>query len=188
MKKFLLSLAFFAPALMVWSQENNVIKLPTDKNGKIEFTEVADQEGIKADSLKKKAIVILNQWKNISDVKVEGNSVTANGFEDFIGGAKKQKMKMSYGLKIDFKDNRYKITFSKIEYTPYPDANNPTQMTTPAESWYGDYQLLIGKGKENSSKAKIYYHIFNTTSRDIEALKMQLIDAMGSTVPEGDDW
>ncbi|MFZ5554421.1 MAG: DUF4468 domain-containing protein [Bacteroidota bacterium] len=164
------------------------ITLPTDENKKITYTGVIELSGATPDILRAKAHTFLKSEKNVSGITETDGVITASGYDDFIGGRNKQKMKMSFDLKLEFKEGRYKYTITRIQYTPYPDANNPTQITVNAETWYDEYRLLVGKGKETSTNAKMYYQIFMTTDRDITTFIDKMKAGMQQEAKTGDDW
>lgn len=186
MKKIVLPLLFIGLVTTEMSAQD--ITLPTDEKGKITYTGVIEQTGATPEILKAKAQTFLKSEKNVSDIKEDAGTITAKGFDDFIGGRDKQKMKMSFNLKLEFKDGRYKYTITRIEYTPYPDKNNPTQLTVTAETWYDEYRLLVGKGKENGNNGKMFHHMFMTTDRDLNAFIDKMKAGMQQDAKTGDDW
>src|SRR5688572_174066 len=126
----------FGMQILVLSTQN--VTLPTDFDSKITYTDVVEMTDIKKDSLIKNAKLFLKKNVSISDLKDEDGKITAKGYEDFIGGAKKIKMKMTFDIEIEFKDGKYKYIITNVVYRPYPDNMNPSPLPIDADELYAE--------------------------------------------------
>lgn len=174
--------------LISFSTYSQNIKLPTNFESEITYSEVVEIPGMSIDSMMKNANSHLKKDENVSDLKSEDGKITLKCYEDFIGGAKKIKMKMTFDVTIEFKEGKYKYTIENIEYRPYPDAMNPEPMAIDADKLYQEYRDLLAEGKENNKVVKNSQGMFAITDREIKEFIADLEKGMKEPGKDEDDW
>lgn len=183
--KWILSIIVLLNGIPLFSQN---IKLPTNFESEITYTDVVEMTGVSVDSMMKNAQSHLKKDENVSDLKSEEGKITLKCYEDFIGGAKKIKMKMTFEVTIEFKDGKYKYTIDHIAYRPYPDPMNPEPMAIDADKLYQEYRDLIAEGKENNKVVKNSQGMFAITDREIKEFIADLEKGMKEPGKDEDDW
>ena len=184
MKSILLLLFIFLNTFL-YSQN---VKLPTNFDSEITYSDVVQIAGVGIDSLQKNANLHLKNDENVSDLKSEEGKITCKGYEDLIGGAKKIKMKMTFDITIEFKEGKYKYVIDHVVYRPYPEPMTPEPMAINADKLYSEYCALIAEGKENNKVVKNSQGMFAITDREIKEFIADLEKGMKEPGKDEDDW
>jgi hypothetical protein len=181
------SIVVFSFLLTIGLNAQN-IKLPTNFDNEITYSDVVEISGLSKDSILKNANLHLKKDENVSDLKIEDGKITCKGYEDFIGGQKKIKMKMTFDITIEFKEGKYKYIIDNVVYRPYPDAMSPEPMPINADKLYKEYRDLIAEGKENNKVVKNSQVMFAITDREIKEFITELEKGIKEPSKDEDDW
>lgn len=157
------------------------LDFPVNEQGKVEFSEVVDVEGVSASELRKRCKKwFAESYKSAKDV------IQYDGEDNITGKGIFQMKVPSFGLEmdvptthtiiVDFKENKYRVRITDIDYG--------TAVVKNAEYVKSKADQVKAKGKEPKGDIKNYLITTNKYCKNtLESLKKAM-----KTKSEKDDW
>lgn len=184
MKPLLIYLSFLLLPALAFTQ----VTLPVNEQGEIEYSEVILAGKAGRQQLLARATHFANEEKNLSDIKKDTSVFTVKHTSEIYGENFTQKLTLSFILRVDIKDNKYKYTINNITYRPLPTTQYPRPLEFSATSLYKDYLQTINTGKSKNKKVKNAESIFKVTDKRIREFIDVMKIKMQEEVNSEDDW
>lgn len=183
MKYFVLLIFFIGNAIQAQQ-----VELPVNENKEICYTEVMLAGNTGKKQLLARAMVFFSSQKNCSGSKYDTLVALTRCSTEIFGENFIQKLILSWNVRIDFKEGRYKYTISDLTYKPVPTTQNPQPLEFSGNAMYKEYIELVNTGKEKSKKAKNSESIFKVTDRKIREFIDEMKLKLTEEVNDQDDW
>ena len=169
----------------VFSQQ---VELPRNEQNEIVYSEVILTNQASKKQLLSRTLAYFKSNKNIDDPKTDSTIATARCKTELYGENFAQKLILTWILRIEVKDGKYKYSISELSYKPVPTPQNPQPLEFSGDALYNEYLEFLNSGKAKSKKVKNSESIFKLTDKKIrefiEEMKLKLQEEVNSE----EDW